>query len=395
MPDTGDLFLMPLDSITYEHLNIFATTDSPPREGVRLDFKKDFGQSVAEAICALANTDGGIVLVGVDQIKATGADEIAWPPCGIPGKQIRGNALANQCHECLRPDYVPPNKPILIPGTEDTFLLFIRIDPKAIKRPVWHKDKGILIRMESSNKSADLDTIRRLFNEVNELSASEQTYTRLIGEVGIANAGGSWLSVVAQTTNEKRFLTSAEKLSLMGQLLIGFQAYPFVRDHGFITPDGFKNKPPYVTNRSILRLLLPTRNKPEFIAYFDAVGVLSLQCLNSQDQINLGWLRTHLDSMLQFIFSTHVKGILGNIYNISITLSNWPSNGFSSQGYFDAIQQEYTSPGHSLTEHYIIEDSTILWSIILAFCDAILGEAGFINYEDKLKMLPRGLYPSI
>ena len=82
------MFAKPIDSITFEDVEAFCR--SGVREGIVLDFKKDFPTRLNKAIAAFANTYGGLLLIGVDENPATG--QAAIPICGVqlmPGLRER------------------------------------------------------------------------------------------------------------------------------------------------------------------------------------------------------------------------------------------------------------------------------------------------------------------
>jgi hypothetical protein len=73
------MFGLPIDEITFEDVDAFCR--SGVREGVLLDFKKDFPARLEKTVAAFANTFGGMILIGVDETKL---GEPVVPICGIP-----------------------------------------------------------------------------------------------------------------------------------------------------------------------------------------------------------------------------------------------------------------------------------------------------------------------
>ncbi len=81
------MFGIPIDKLTFADVEAFCR--SGVREGVVLDFKKDFPTRLDKAIAAFANTYGGLILIGADE-TATG--EPVVPVCGVslvPGLRER------------------------------------------------------------------------------------------------------------------------------------------------------------------------------------------------------------------------------------------------------------------------------------------------------------------
>ena len=59
------LFSKRIDEITYD--DVLAFCKEGHEEGIRLDYKVDWPKDLAKIIAAMANTFGGLILVGVDE----------------------------------------------------------------------------------------------------------------------------------------------------------------------------------------------------------------------------------------------------------------------------------------------------------------------------------------
>jgi hypothetical protein len=86
------------------------------------------GNNIAEAVAALSNTDGGIVLVGVKDQVAPGENRIA----GV--SQRDHDQLVASLHNLL-PAAMPQVWPVRIPGT-DKIVIVLRVDADAVAHPV-------------------------------------------------------------------------------------------------------------------------------------------------------------------------------------------------------------------------------------------------------------------
>ena len=77
------IFTSSLSEINIDFIRRFNDQEIP--EGLRLDYKKEFidGKKLAKIICSFANTNGGIILIGVL------ADKISNKPVAIPGIELR------------------------------------------------------------------------------------------------------------------------------------------------------------------------------------------------------------------------------------------------------------------------------------------------------------------
>lgn len=99
-------------------------------ERARIEYKRELGNGnkVMEAIAALANTFGGVVLVGVDEDKQ-GADRLA----GVDSAER--DRLARMCWDKLVPPYSPEIVPIKL-DPDDEYVLAVLVDPDYARRPV-------------------------------------------------------------------------------------------------------------------------------------------------------------------------------------------------------------------------------------------------------------------
>jgi Putative DNA-binding domain len=76
MPSTGDLYTAPASEVDYQLVRAFVlSAEEADRFSESLTFEakeKRDRSNVAEAVAALSNTDGGVILVGVKDKDATG-----------------------------------------------------------------------------------------------------------------------------------------------------------------------------------------------------------------------------------------------------------------------------------------------------------------------------------
>ncbi len=129
-------------------------------ERARIEYKRDLsgGIKVLEAIAALANTFGGVVLIGVDEGKQ-GADRL----CGV--ESSARDRLARMCWDTLVPPYSPEIVPIkLVPS--EKYVLAVHVDPAYARRPVMvSQGNKVPVRIEGHNVPADWYRLRDLFAE--------------------------------------------------------------------------------------------------------------------------------------------------------------------------------------------------------------------------------------
>jgi hypothetical protein len=150
MPSPGDLYTAPASNVDYDLVKAFVLnaeeaslfSESPTFEAKE---KRDRG-NVAEAVAALANTDGGVILVGVKDKDAIGEDRIV----GVPKSEH--DALASNLHALLT-EAMPEIIPVAMPGGQK-LVLVVRVDADAFPHPVMVSGK-VLIRIPGHSIPAD------------------------------------------------------------------------------------------------------------------------------------------------------------------------------------------------------------------------------------------------
>jgi hypothetical protein len=136
----------------------------------RIEYKRELGngRSTLEAISALANTFGGVVLIGVDEAKQ-GLGRLT----GVPATDR--TRLVSWCWSQLTPPYSPEIIPISL-GHDDLYILAVVVNTDYARRPVMlNQGNRIFVRLEDQNQAPDWYRLRDLFTEQ---AASDQE-TRL------------------------------------------------------------------------------------------------------------------------------------------------------------------------------------------------------------------------
>ena len=126
----------------------------------RIEYKRqlDNGRKTLEAITALANTFGGVVLVGVDEDKQ-GLDRLT----GVPATER--TKLVSLCWSQFTPPFSPEIVPISL-GHDDLYVLAVVVNTDYIRRPIMlNQGNRILVRLEDQNQPPDWYRLRDLFTE--------------------------------------------------------------------------------------------------------------------------------------------------------------------------------------------------------------------------------------
>ena len=126
----------------------------------RIEYKRELGngRKTLEAITALANTFGGVVLVGADEDKQ-GLDRLVGV---LAGDRAR---LVSLCWSQLTPPFSPEIIPISL-GHDDLYVLAVVVNTEYIRRPIMlNQGNKILVRLEGENQAPDWYRLRDLFTE--------------------------------------------------------------------------------------------------------------------------------------------------------------------------------------------------------------------------------------
>jgi len=125
-------------------------------ESERLDYKADLNRSIADTLVAMANSEGGLIIVGVVEQNQT---PVSWP--GLGGKDWL-DTLGN--HNAL--ESVPPVRyePVVVqlPENGTKPLLVVRVPP-ALSKPHMTHSSGILVRVGSQDRRPTLEQIDAWF----------------------------------------------------------------------------------------------------------------------------------------------------------------------------------------------------------------------------------------
>lgn len=154
------LYRGPADRIDFELVRQFVVDAEDANlftESMTFEAKeRRYSNNVAEAVAALSNTDGGIVLVGVKDRDATGEERII----GVP--QREHDQLVGHLHNLI-PTAMPEVIPVRIPDT-DQLIIVLRVDADAVAHPVLVAGR-VLYRVPGHTVPADrqrvLDLVAR------------------------------------------------------------------------------------------------------------------------------------------------------------------------------------------------------------------------------------------
>jgi hypothetical protein len=134
-----NLYYADPENITREMVRAFLDHQQRERlftESTTLEFKRErTGFKIAEAVCAMANTEGGLILVGIDE------DNPSEMP-GVPRSEYE--SVSDQCLNVLEPRWTPII--VAVPADDDErVVLVIRVDQELVPlRPMFCRQRAYL-----------------------------------------------------------------------------------------------------------------------------------------------------------------------------------------------------------------------------------------------------------
>lgn len=136
-----------------------AFLDLSIEENFTVEYKRN-ADGLPEAVAAMANTHGGLVLVGIEphpEFKNRPGAVVGVPP---QEKERQVNRIAG----LLDPAWWCPEVVPVPTGDGDKVILVVRIDAASAPRPVFHNGT-VHVRIDGRNQRADRRLVRALFDE--------------------------------------------------------------------------------------------------------------------------------------------------------------------------------------------------------------------------------------
>jgi hypothetical protein len=146
----------PAGTLTSEALASFLAEQIP--ESVNLEYKAEYSPRVLQSIAAMANTNGGVILLGVDEARGLPAPK----PRGVPLSEL--SALVDRCWSLFDPPFRPEVVPVRLDDDAERYVLLVRVDRTRVERPVLLEGR-VKIRLEGRNATAGRSQIVALFAE--------------------------------------------------------------------------------------------------------------------------------------------------------------------------------------------------------------------------------------
>lgn len=149
------LFACSPADVTLERVRELVGQDLP--ESLTLEYKEKYSPSVVKSVAAMANSYGGLILVGVTDQPGPGR------LAGVPEQALV--QIVNACHEQLEPPWQPEIVPVpLTAEAGGRYILVMRIDAARAPRPLLISGAAP-VRLQGRNATADRSRLAQLFSE--------------------------------------------------------------------------------------------------------------------------------------------------------------------------------------------------------------------------------------
>jgi hypothetical protein len=151
------LINIPVEDINYELIDEFIKAEY--EEHFDLDYKVDFPSDLEKLLCAFANTQGGIIVLGIKEQEKN--RKPIYPPLGMQGdKDSIRQRILNIAFDAIYPPIEPEVVIVNIPGS-DRYVIIIRILQSSLLHAVDRRSR-IYIRSQDNNRGYSLAAINEL-----------------------------------------------------------------------------------------------------------------------------------------------------------------------------------------------------------------------------------------
>lgn len=172
-----DLFQINLDDLQFSDIEQFTGIERPenerPKEGVRLDFKKEIPDKIGDTVTAFANTYGGLIILGVKSDKSK--QNIPVEITGIQGTKDIKPTIVNKILSTVYPRPSFSVGVAIHDKVSDHVVVVIRVDESRIAPHMYiaGQSNKISVRVEDEDRYASLQEIEALFEKRKRLASKD------------------------------------------------------------------------------------------------------------------------------------------------------------------------------------------------------------------------------
>ncbi|TWT75515.1 Divergent AAA domain protein [Posidoniimonas polymericola] len=166
-----------INAISFDDVLEFCEAELP--EGTELDYKQELTKDIWQVVGAMANTRGGLVIIGVAEEKETATPQL--PLCGIALERGIEARIIQLCRDRLSPPVLPEiSKPLLLPGAADRCAVVVRVPLSPLAPHASRNRPEIRVRTGSLSNPEELAAVDRIVEMLRTRREWELTRGKLI-----------------------------------------------------------------------------------------------------------------------------------------------------------------------------------------------------------------------
>jgi len=149
------LYTKAIEKITFQDVRDFCNQQYG--ESIHLDYKRDINSSMAKTIAAMANTWGGLIIIGVEEEDS----KPKLPVIGIDYKEH----LREQINNIILGNIIPPVFPeiqVCESGDKKKAVIVVRVPQSNLTPHAIKNNTKVYLRTDTSNEPEELATIERV-----------------------------------------------------------------------------------------------------------------------------------------------------------------------------------------------------------------------------------------
>lgn len=150
------LYNKAITSISWSDIERFC--EQGTAENTYLEYKRDFPNDLAKPIAAMANTFGGLIMIGIDETDA-GTPQL--PLKGIEAQRGLEERVLNTILDSMTPPVIPEIATCLN-GTSERAIVVIRVPQSEHAPHALHRNSAVYIRTGKRNKPEDFADLERI-----------------------------------------------------------------------------------------------------------------------------------------------------------------------------------------------------------------------------------------
>ncbi|MBM4466312.1 MAG: ATP-binding protein [Chloroflexi bacterium] len=154
------MYTKPIDEITFSDIEEFVLGNN--RESIVLDYKGDWPSDLAQVIAAMANTQGGVILIGVTEDNKTGLPQDILGVESARGADSLRQRVVSTAYKGVYPPVMPQVGVCSLDQDPDRAVVIVRVAPSVHTPHAVDSRRRIYVRVDSQTEPHSLATLDEL-----------------------------------------------------------------------------------------------------------------------------------------------------------------------------------------------------------------------------------------